>query len=125
MTLDFDGYKSVCWIEDVKEKPMSQCKMCIKLLRANPREFFKYQGPFGYKVIEKVGKLSYRCSCNRCGHIWLTRSNDAKFQHEEPHKYSERRRQIERIMARMDAKKRDGCTVFVYPKSITPKDFEQ
>lgn len=121
MALDFNGHKSVFWIEDVKEMRMSQCKMCIKLLRVNPREFFSYAGPFGYKVIEKVGKLSYRCSCNRCGHIWLTRSNDAKFQHEEPQKYSERRKQIEKIVARMEAKKRDGCTVLVYPKLIRQK----
>ncbi len=101
---------------------MSECKMCKKLLKENPADFFNYEGPFGYKVIDKVGKLSFRCSCNRCGHIWLTRSKDAKFQHEEPEKYIESRRQIEKIMARMDAKKRNGCTVFVYPKSITPKE---
>jgi len=92
--------------------------MCKKLLRENIREFFNYEGPFGYKVIEKVGKLSYRCSCNRCGHIWLTRSEDAKFQHEEPQKYFERRKQLEKIVARMNREKKRGYTVLVYPKSI-------
>lgn len=99
---------------------MSNCKVCKKLLRDNPSEFFNYEGPFGYKVLKKVGRLSYRCSCNRCSHIWLTRSEDAKFQFEEPQKYKERRDQLERVVGRMNAEKKRGYTIFVYPISINP-----
>lgn len=95
---------------------MSTCKICKKLLRERPEEFFNYKGPSGYKVIEKAGKLSYRCSCNRCGHIWLTRSEDAKFQFEEPEKYAARRKQLEKIVRKMDLEKKHGETIVVYKK---------
>lgn len=83
---------------------MSQCSVCKKLLKENIREFFNYEGRSDYKVIEKVGKLSYRCSCHRCGHMWLTRSDDAKFQFENPIKYEEHRLHLERCISRMNDK---------------------
>lgn len=101
---------------------MARCSVCRKLLKENPHEFFNYEGRCDYKVIDAVGILSYRCSCYRCGHIWITRTNDAKFQYEQPKKYQQQRNQLERYIARMDERKRNGNTLIRgFPKSIVSK----
>lgn len=95
---------------------MLLCKVCRKLLSKDPSEFFKYKESCGYKVIEKAGNLFYRCSCNRCGHIFLTRSEDAKFQYAEPHLHREKEMVEYKKLRKIFRSIAKGC---VYPKSIT------
>ena len=102
---------------------MSYCKPCKKLYLENRTEWLKSEDKFGYEVIQKVGRLSYRCKCNRCDSIWLTRSADAAFQFNEPEKHKADQALFRQFSKKLIEERRRGFTVLIYPKSITPMEF--
>jgi hypothetical protein len=102
---------------------MTYCKPCKKLYLENRAEWLKSEDKFGYEVIQKVGQLSYRCKCNRCDFIWLTRSTDAAFQFNEPEKHQANQALFRQFSKKLIEERRRGYTVLKYPKSIVPMEY--
>ena len=97
---------------------MARCRVCNKTLRERLLNWREDKGPLGFEVVAKIGASSYKCVCNRCGHIWLSKTKDAAFQFNEPQKHLEMKRSIEELWKRRDESDADGCTIFIYPMII-------
>ncbi len=97
---------------------MTFCKSCKKLYLENRDEWMKSDDKHGYEVIQKVGNVSYRCKCNRCGFVWLTRSSDASFQYNEPIKYKAQQEMINKFHKKLVEERKRGYTILSYPISI-------
>ena len=83
---------------------MARCSVCTKKIRDRLLNWRQDKGPFGFKVVAKIGANSYKCICNRCGHTWLTKTKDASFQFNEPEKYLEKQNFIEKAFELMEKK---------------------
>jgi hypothetical protein len=97
---------------------MAQCSVCKKTLRERLINWREDKGPFGFGVVAKIGASSYKCVCNRCGHIWMSKTKDAAFQFNEPQKHLQMRRSLEESMNQNVNHNADGYTIFIYPNQL-------
>ncbi len=97
---------------------MTCCKQCQQYFVSHIREWFRFKGPYGYKVTEKVGKHSYKCVCNFCGYEWVSRAKDAAFQYNNPIEYKQRRDQIDKFYANLLSERERGYSVRIHPIKV-------
>jgi hypothetical protein len=119
MRLDISLSKSVSCLEELRGLKMTFCKSCKKLYLENRDEWLKSDDKYGYVVMQKVGKLSYRCKCNRCGFVWLTRSSDASYQYNEPLKYKAEQVMINKFHRNLVEERKRGYEIHTYPKTTS------
>ena len=125
MRLDISLSKSVSCLEELRRLKMTFCKSCKKLYLENRDEWLKSDDKYGYVVLQKVGNLSFRCKCNRCGSVWLTRSSDAAYQYNEPEKYRAEQEMINKFYKKLTEEKKRGFEIHTYPKLIIPSEFSR
>ncbi len=96
---------------------MTTCILCRKAWRNGSLNIDSDLLNFGYKVVGKVGKRSYKCVCNRCGYIWRTTSEDAAFQFNNPEIHAQRQRVLLKAFKRLLRDRQNGYSIWIYPKS--------
>ncbi len=100
---------------------MTYCRPCRKYFDDKPEEWKYYDGPFGYSVLAKLGKKTYRCVCLRCGHIWRSNSKNAEFQFNQPEVYRKQKDLVDQFYSKLVAERRQGYTLLIYPKTLNSR----
>jgi hypothetical protein len=97
---------------------MAQCSVCRKTLRERLLNWREDKGPFGFEVVAKIGASSYKCVCNRCGHIWDSKTKDAALQFNEPEKHLQQKRSIEESLSQIEKYYENSDVIFIYPLQL-------